>query len=366
MSVASLRKVHFTAEKVARIKHYLEHERRFPDDTTPVQRCRVRQLLATYPWFRVEGDSLMVDAPEVGTLQVLDSPEAIYTALDQLWKDPLVGCFRGTHSLHRRANERFLGITLKDVQAFVRGQETYQVRSAPRPAHQVAEPLRPTELGHHEVDLTFLPDRDLVHANRGYSCILVVIDIFSKYVWAWPLRHKDAAVVVEQVEAMWLIEGPPRILQSDRGGEFTGASVTALCERYGVDHRLCRAYHSECMGQVERVNRTLKDALFRWMSENASRKWTEALPDIVWAYNSTVHSTTKFTPYEVQRGRRPPLLPLSGGILRPSGEPAVVRCLDSEASPFESADEERDELSPRRSGRPRCPRDFGPSFVSTW
>jgi hypothetical protein len=81
-------------------------------------------------------------------------------------------------------------------------------------------------------------------------------------------------------------------------------------------------YHPQTDGQTEVVNRTLSTMLWAILKTNL-KLWEEYLPHIEFAYNRSVHSTTKVSPFQVVYGFNPhapiDLLPL------PSSE---MTCLD--------------------------------------
>ncbi len=56
--------------------------------------------------------------------------------------------------------------------------------------------------------------------NDGFRYMLTVVDHFSGFPWAFPLRSKTAEEVAYHLVQLFLMIGPPRILHSDNGGEF--------------------------------------------------------------------------------------------------------------------------------------------------
>ena len=88
----------------------------------------------------------------------------------------------------------------------------------------------------------------------------------------------------------------------DRGTEFRG-EFEELCVRMGCEVRRSKPYSSSTQGAVERVNRTIRDAITRTMGEYGSRRWIHELHHLVGAYNRTPHSAHKLSPLLVHRGR---------------------------------------------------------------
>ena len=73
--------------------------------------------------------------------------------------------------------------------------------------------------------------------------------------------------------------------------------------KWRIQHANTTPYHPECNGAVERMNKTLKQYLQRMSAEVGDRdNWDRLLPKSMFIYNSTVHSSTGFTPYKMQYG----------------------------------------------------------------
>lgn len=57
--------------------------------------------------------------------------------------------------------------------------------------------------------------------NKGYKYILVVINCFSKFLWAFPLKTKSGVEVTKNMEQVFRKQKPPpKNLQTDMGTEF--------------------------------------------------------------------------------------------------------------------------------------------------
>jgi hypothetical protein len=92
--------------------------------------------------------------------------------------------------------------------------------------------------------------------------------------------------------------GPPSSLQCDNGKEFKGV-VLALLKHYGIKLKNGRARRPQTQGLVEQGNSTLKARLAKWKRMSGSSEWSRALPDIARSINTTVHESTKMTPFEI-------------------------------------------------------------------
>jgi len=139
---------------------------------------------------------------------------------------------------------------------------------------------------------------DLAPWNSGYRFILVVIDAFTKYVWATPTKSKHMKNIAKALSDIFDSSGqPPQVLYTDAGTEFTGAAVQTVLKDNHVTHRICggEAYHCPF---VERVNRTLKEKMFQAMTAMHTRRWIDLLPRVVSTYNKTIHSTIGMRPGE--------------------------------------------------------------------
>ena len=99
----------------------------------------------------------------------------------------------------------------------------------------------------------------LPRTSEGNIGLLVVIDHYTKWTSAVPIRNKTSATVAKVLEQRVLpnLVFKPRRILSDNGPEFIGEEFRALLASYGIDHQFTTPNQPSSNGLVERANRTL-------------------------------------------------------------------------------------------------------------
>lgn len=127
--------------------------------------------------------------------------------------------------------------------------------------------------------------------NQGYKYILTIIDIYSRYGYALPLKNKKPKTVASAFETL---DKYPIYFSSDEGNEFKGKPFADLMKSHNVKQFFRQAPFKAAV--CERFNRTLKTRLEKYFTFNGNHKWIDALPLIVKGYNNSYHRTIKQTP----------------------------------------------------------------------
>lgn len=134
--------------------------------------------------------------------------------------------------------------------------------------------------------------------NKGYRYILIVINVFSKFVWAQPVKQKTSKDVTAAMKLILShMKKVPKNLQTDLGKEFYNKEFQSLMQASNINHY--STFSNLKASVVERVNRTLKNLMWKQFSLQGSYHWLKLLPQIVEKYNNTVHSTIGMKPSEV-------------------------------------------------------------------
>lgn len=141
----------------------------------------------------------------------------------------------------------------------------------------------------------------LPRSKQGNQYILVVSDLFSKWVLLQPLKRIDSARLCSTLRENWFNRNStPETIITDNGSSFLSRDFKNLLDKFGIQHWLNSRYHSQA-NPVERVNRTVNVAI-RTYARHDQRLWDTRLTEIETIFNTSVHSSSKFTPYYVTHG----------------------------------------------------------------
>lgn len=135
--------------------------------------------------------------------------------------------------------------------------------------------------------------------NNGYRYLLTVIDTFSKFAWAIPLKTKTAVDTTTAMES--ILKGKRKCLnlQVDNGKEFYNKSFKALMYKYNIN--LYSTYSNLKASIIERWNRTLKGRMWKAFSLQGTYKWLPIINQLVMDYNNTIHSKIRMKPADVTK-----------------------------------------------------------------
>ena len=137
--------------------------------------------------------------------------------------------------------------------------------------------------------------------NREYY-VLTVEDGFKRHSCAYPINNKEAATISRVlVDNYFMTFGLPSSIHSDNGKEFVNRIIEQLMDRLQIIKRTPPVYNPNS-NIVERWHRTW-DQMIRVYTERKDTEWSRALPAMVFAYNTKVHSATNMTPYMAMYGR---------------------------------------------------------------
>lgn len=133
--------------------------------------------------------------------------------------------------------------------------------------------------------------------NDGYSFFVVFIDTFTRHLIAYPLKTLRASEMIAAMTKAFQ-DQKCQIMYSDAGTEYTAKLVKAFLKKEKVSQYFSRSDTKSSM--AERVIKTIKGKLLKYMDKKNSFKWIDVLQDFVSAYNNSFHTSIKMTPNEAQ------------------------------------------------------------------
>jgi len=136
---------------------------------------------------------------------------------------------RGRDQIYQYIKENFVGVSRRRIMEFLRNQESYQLwfrEKKPR----ITTPIFCSEVnGHWQADLINFKK----HNERGFKWILTIVDVFSKYLWARPLKNKSAEEVKEAFSRIFK-ERRPIVLHTDNSKEFKDTLLSNYLRLWGI------------------------------------------------------------------------------------------------------------------------------------
>jgi transposase InsO family protein len=158
-----------------------------------------------------------------------------------------------------------------------------------------------------DLSMDFITDLPPSRGRQGvYDAILVITDRFTKMVLYTPTTKKVTAEELADImlERVIPFAGVPRSIVSDRGSQFTSLLWQEFCVALQIKRRLSTAYHPQTDGATERQNQILEAGL-RIFCNMEQDNWAKLLPLLEFAYNNSVHSVTRATPFHTMYGFHP-------------------------------------------------------------
>ena len=168
--------------------------------------------------------------------------------------------------------------------------------------HKHPAPLQPLPIENtfdrwHMDILTGLPK-----SKEGYQHILLIVDSFSRWSEALPLKTQEAREVAECLyNDIFTRFGAPKTLVSDRGQNFLSKLIQAVCELFNVTRHHTSSYHPQSNSTCERMNSTIAQTLRTYCG---NENWPKLLPSVMMAMRMTPNTeSTGFSPFKMIFGK---------------------------------------------------------------
>lgn len=137
-------------------------------------------------------------------------------------------------------------------------------------------------------------------AVDGGITILGIVDCYSRYMLATPMKHTDLITVKAYLDAIFDVFGFPSAVKSDNGPPFNSLEYKKYCTDRGIQSIFSWPLTPQQNGTAERAMATIGKA----MKSATSATYKTALADAMKSHNAAAHTVTNEVPENVMFGRR--------------------------------------------------------------
>ncbi|GFX47372.1 hypothetical protein TNCV_4691771 [Trichonephila clavipes] len=181
----------------------------------------------------------------------------------------------GIRAMNRLIQDRFFWPSmLKDIAKWTRCCIPCQRSKAQRHTVSPIQHFAPTieRFQHVHIDLV-----GPVPPSDGFTFLLTCIDRYTRWPEVIPVSDISSEAVAKSFIANWISRfGVPAIITTDQGGQFQSRLLYSLKQMLGIQRIRTTPYHPSSNGMVERLHRTLKQAI-----RCHDTKWAESLPVVL-------------------------------------------------------------------------------------
>lgn len=137
---------------------------------------------------------------------------------------------------------------------------------------------------------------------KGNSYILTIQDHLTKFSLAIPLRSITTIQVANALLKYFIcIFGAPKIILTDQGTNFTSNLMKRFAKQFKIKQYKTTAFYPQANGALERSHLVLIEYLKQYV--NKFTEWDDLLEYATFSYNTSIHESTGYTPYELVFGK---------------------------------------------------------------
>lgn len=191
-------------------------------------------------------------------------------------------------------------ISRRKIKQWLKGQDVYTLHK------DVKRTFARRQIITSGIDVQFAVDladvSNISKFNDGVNNLLMVIDVFSKYLFIQPLKSKRAKDVLEAFDLVLQEGRVPQIVYTDKGGEFNNRLFKTYLQKRSIKYFTTQNENIK-VSPVERVIRTFRNKMHKLFQSTRSYKYLEYLQDLTKSYNATPHRSLPrhMSPSEVNK-----------------------------------------------------------------
>ena len=132
-----------------------------------------------------------------------------------------------------------------------------------------------------------------------YRFLLTIIDEYSRFPFAFPLRQISSANVINCLRQLFSLFGTPAFMHTDRGTQFMSQEFQSFCLSAGISLSRTTPYHPQGNGQCERYNGVICKSISCLLHARnlPTSHWEFVLPDALAAIRTLLCTSTGESPH---------------------------------------------------------------------
>ena len=199
--------------------------------------------------------------------------------------------FGGVKKLYFQSRKDGKKYTLNQIKKWLRNQETYTLFR--RVLQNVKRSRVISPFTDYQWDCDCGSMGKWKKFNKGYAYFLLIIDIFSRFVWTVPLETLTGVEMVTALKTIFTKQ-KCQVLRSDGGTEFNNRNVKAFLRKENVKHVVTK--NETKANFAERAIKSIKSKVSKQSYYRQTREWIQTLGDVTEGYNKTIHRSIGMTP----------------------------------------------------------------------
>ena len=216
------------------------------------------------------------------------------TYLSSIYYNPeSPAAFTSVDKVYRYARKDGKYVLSRDkIRNWLLQQESYAVHRGTRKTfkrRRVIAPYKYYQFDCDTADMSYYTSH-----NNGYKYFVLLIDIFTRYVWTVALKTKTGKEMVKALNSVFSKGDKPERLRTDKGTEYLNHHLQTYLREVGVKH--FETQNEPKSSYAERAILSVKTRITKYMTHKQTHKWTDILEKVTQSYNHTYHRSIKQTP----------------------------------------------------------------------
>nr|CAD2196332.1 unnamed protein product [Meloidogyne enterolobii] len=219
--------------------------------------------------------------------------------LDKLYKNVNSStCFTSLEPLLHASRKVDKNISRQDVKDYLSSQNVNTLHRRVVRKYKRMPTLAPGLHTEWQADLSVF--NRICKQNQGYKYLLVCIDTLSRQIFVEPVKSKHSDNMIDAFKKLFSrTKVIPWKLLTDQGLEFTAKQVQKYFKSLDMEHFSMLTSPLWHAGMAERANRSIKERLYRYFTENKTLKWVDVIQKIVNSINNSFNSSIGMRPTDV-------------------------------------------------------------------